>query len=166
MPRPSPLLIGWKEYLDLPDLNVFGLKAKVDTGARTSTLHVDAVTVLGGSGGEDLLDLNLGPDPRSPSHSLHARARRLDIVSVTDSSGSPELRPLIETTLVLGPVRKTIQLTLTNRSAMLFRMLLGRTAIAGDFQIDVALKYVLSGYHAEQVGAASRHRARRSGKPR
>jgi hypothetical protein len=126
---PPPLrrrlpVIGWKEYLDLPDLGIYHLKAKVDTGAH-------------------LVELSLGPDPRHSGKPLVARARLLGTVAITDSSGTPELRPLIETTLVLGAVRKPILITLTNRSGMLFRMLLGRTAIAGDFRVDVARKYLL-----------------------
>jgi hypothetical protein len=148
-PQRGPYLIGWKEYLDLPDLGVQRLKAKVDTGARTSTLHVEQVRVIEEGADGNLLELHLGADPSHPARSLTAQARQLGVVSITDSSGTPELRPLISTRLVLGPVRKTILLTLTNRSAMLFRMLLGRTAIAGDFQIDVTRKYQLSPWHVD-----------------
>jgi|HubBroStandDraft_3_1064219.scaffolds.fasta_scaffold08139_2 hypothetical protein len=145
------ILIGWKEYLDLPDLGIHRLKAKIDTGARTSTLHVDAVTVVErlASGGE-VAELSLGPDPVDPARRLTTRAVILDRVSVTDSGGHPEERPRIETTLMLGPVRKPILLTLTDRSEMLFRMILGRTALAGDFRVDVARKYVLRRWHPVQ----------------
>jgi hypothetical protein len=71
-------------------------------------------------------------------------------VWVRDSGGHPELRPLIETDLVLGPVRKRIRMTLTNRSGMLFRMILGRKALEGDFRVDVAQKYRLRRWHLKQ----------------
>jgi hypothetical protein len=145
------LLIGWKEYLDLPDLGIFRLKAKIDTGARTSTLHVEAVRVVErlAAGGE-LAELSLGPDPANPARRLTARAHIVDRISITDSGGHPEERPRIETTLVLGPVRKPILLTLTDRSEMLFRMIVGRTALAGDFRVDVTRKYVLRRWHPVQ----------------
>jgi hypothetical protein len=66
---------------------------------------------------------------------------------VVDSGGHPEVRPVIETEMVLGPVRKKILLTLTNRSGMLFRMILGRKALEGDFRVDVAGKYLLREWH-------------------
>jgi hypothetical protein len=147
------ILIGWKEYLDLPDFGIHRLKAKIDTGARTSTLHVDAVTVVDRlATGEEVAELDLGGgvDPANPARRLTVRAFIVDRVLVTDSGGHPEERPLVETTLVLGPVRKPILLTLTDRSAMLFRMILGRTALAGDFRVDVARKYVLRRWHPVQ----------------
>jgi hypothetical protein len=147
---PSPKLhtVGWKEYLDLPELGLARLKAKVDTGARTSTLHVDSFTVL-----EKFLDgtswaeLVLSPDRRRPEERITARARVLREVWVRDSGGHPELRPLIETAMTLGPVRKIIRMTLTNRSGMLFRMILGRKALEGDFRVDVAQRYRMRRWH-------------------
>jgi hypothetical protein len=68
-------------------------------------------------------------------------------VTVADSGGHHEIRPLISTELVLGPVRKQIFLTLTDRSGMLFRMILGRKALEGDFVVDVAQKYLLRRFH-------------------
>jgi hypothetical protein len=68
-------------------------------------------------------------------------------VTVTDSGGHPEIRPLIATELVLGPVRKQIFLTLTDRSGMLFRMILGRKALEGDFLVDVSQRYLQRRFH-------------------
>lgn len=134
--------VGWKEYLDLPGLGVFRLKAKVDTGARTSTLHVDTLEVLEVlPDGSEMVEIVVSPDRRRPDVSVRARARVIRRMRVVDSGGHPEVRPVIETELVLGPVRKRILLTLTNRSGMLFRMILGRKALEGDFCVDVASKY-------------------------
>lgn len=151
--RPKLRTVGWKEYLDLPELGLFRLKAKVDTGARTSTLHVDSFTVLEKfRDGTSWAELVLSPDRRRPDERITARARVLREVWIRDSGGHPELRPLIETDLVLGPVRKRIRMTLANRSGMLFRMILGRKALEGDFRVDVAQKYRLRRWHLKQQG--------------
>jgi hypothetical protein len=143
-----PVLIGWKEYLDLPELGLLRLKCKVDTGARTSTLHCDALTMLEElSDGTTLAEIAVSPDRRSPGLRVTSRVKMLRRIVVTDSGGHPELRPLIETVLVLGPVRKRILLTLTDRRGMLFRMILGRKAVADAFQIDPAKKYLLRRWH-------------------
>ena len=154
-PPLSPALIGWKELLDLPELGIFGLKAKVDTGARTSTLHIDALNFLETlPDGTEIAELVISPDRRRPEDRIATRVRVLRRMTVTDSGGHPEVRPLIETELVLGPVRKRILLTLTDRSGMLFRMILGRKALEGDFLVDVAKKYLLRRWHPR------RHRKR------
>jgi hypothetical protein len=142
-PEP-PVVIGWKEYLALPELGIGRLKAKIDTGARTSTLHVAALRILTEhpDGSADL-ELTLPFDRRHPEKATTARARMLRRVTITDSGGHREIRPLIATELVLGPVRKRIFLTLTDRSGMLFRMILGRKALEGDFLVDVSRKYLL-----------------------
>lgn len=146
------LTVGWKEYLDLPELGVLRLKAKVDTGARTSTLHVDAMAVLEVlPDGSELAEITLGPDRRRPDRQVRARVRVLKRMRVVDSGGHPEVRPVIETEMALGPVRKQILLTLTDRSGMLFRMILGRKALEGDFAVDVAGKYLLRQWHPRRT---------------
>lgn len=152
------LTLGWKEYVDLPELGVFALKAKVDTGARTSTLHVESITVLEElPDGTDLVELTISPSRRRPDRKITTRARVLRRLRVTDSGGHPEVRPVIETEMVLGSVRKRILVTLTNRSGMLFRMIVGRKALEGDFQVDVSAKYL------QRKGRSSRRRARDAG---
>jgi hypothetical protein len=149
--------VGWKEYLDLPELGLFRLKAKVDTGARTSTLHVESMAVLEVQpDGSELVELVIGPDRRRPELRVRARARVLRRIEVMDSGGHLELRPLIETELVLGPVRKRILLTLTDRSGMLFRMILGRKALEGDFRVDVSGKYLFRKWHPRRSPGSRR----------
>lgn len=152
-----PIRIGWKEYLDLPELGLRRLKGKIDTGARTSTLHVHDLVYLErpdderlGAGGR-AAEVILAPDRRDATRLVTARVRVLRHVQVTDSGGHRELRPLVETELVLGPVRKRIYLTLTDRSGMLFRMILGRKAVEGDFCVDPAAKYLLRAWHRRRV---------------
>jgi len=139
------LTLGWKEYVALPDLGIPRLKAKVDTGARTSALHVRAFEVIETfPDGSAVIEIKVPLDRRGEREAT-ARVRRLCEIQVKDSGGHAELRPVIETTLVLGSVRKQIPLTLTDREGMLFRMLLGRKALEGNFLVDVSRKYLLGG---------------------
>lgn len=142
-PERPGVLIGWKEYVALPELGVASLKAKIDTGARTSSLHVAEIrTIVVLPGGQADLDVVLEPSRRRPERRITARVRQLARIAVTDSGGHREVRPVIETRLVLGPVDKRIRVTLTDRSTMLFRMILGRKALEGEFLVDVARKYL------------------------
>lgn len=142
----GPVLLGWKEYVALPDLGLPLVKAKIDTGARTSSLHVAAIRTLRTLGddpdGEAELEITLAPDRRRPERLLTAHVRQLARIRVTDSGGHREVRPVIETLLVLGPVAKRIRVTLSDRSTMLFRMILGRTTLERDFLVDVSKKYL------------------------
>ncbi len=152
---PESPLVGWKEYLDLPELGILRLKAKVDTGARTSTLHVDRIEVLDVfPDGSEWVEISLRPDRRCPERQVTARAKVLRRMRVTDSGGHREVRPVIETEMVLGPVRKRILLTLADRSGMLFRMILGRKALEGDFHVDVASKYRMRRWHRRRLSPA------------
>lgn len=144
MEERSALRIGWKEYLDLPELGIFRLKAKMDTGARTSALHVDSLNVVETlADGTEIAEVEIGLDRRRPGRRVTARVALLGRLRVKDSGGHPELRPYLETEIILGPVRKRIRLTLTNRSGMLFRMILARKALEGDFVVDTSRKYLL-----------------------
>ncbi len=147
-PERPGVLIGWKEYVALPELGLPVLKAKIDSGARTSSLHVAALRTVAVLPGEEAdLEIVLTPDRRRPENRVTARVRQLARIRVTDSGGHQEVRPVIETLLVLGPVEKRIRITLTDRSTLLFRMILGRKALEGDFVVDVARKYL----HARPV---------------
>jgi hypothetical protein len=140
--------VGWKEYLDLPELGILRLKAKVDTGARTSTLHIDSLKVLEVlPDGTERAEIIVSPDRRRPEWHVRSEVRILKRMRVVDSGGHPELRPVIETEIVLGPVRKSILVTLTDRSGMLFRMILGRKTLEGDFRVDVTGKYLFRRWH-------------------
>lgn len=143
--RLMTVTLGWKEYLDLPDLGIQRLKTKIDTGARTSSLHVSSHRVLQQhDDGTAELEIRV-PLTRTGTPEVTARVRQLDRIKVTDSGGHPEIRPVIETAVRLGPVTKSIRLTLTDRTGMLFRMLLGRKALESDFLVDVSKKYLLDG---------------------
>lgn len=142
-----PILIGWKEYLSFPDWGIKRIKVKIDTGARTSALDVARYELREETGLGWLADLFLSLDRRHPDRLTAVRARVLRKVVVSNSNGLCEERPLIEAKISLGPVTKSVKLTVTNRSCMLFRMILGRKAIEGDFLVDVSRQYMLGSGH-------------------
>ncbi len=140
--RALPLTVGWKEYVGLPDWGVRRVKAKIDTGARTSALDVTRCELRAGPGGALVAALYLSLDPRRPERTVTVEVPVVRMACVRNSGGACEERPVIETTLRLGPVSKRIHLTVTRRASMRFRMLLGRKALEGDFVVDVSRKYL------------------------
>ncbi len=137
----SKIIVGWREWLALPELGISHIKAKVDTGARTSALHTFDLETLDIDG------------VRSVRFSIHPLQREPDVVQcvfpllderqVTDSGGHSELRPVIKTDLLMGGKRWPIEITLTNRENMKFRMLLGRTALRGHMLVDSQVSYLV-----------------------
>ena len=138
-----PLVIGWKEYLDLPEWGFRRLKVKADTGARTSALDVASYELRVDPERGPIAELRLALNRKHPERLTVVEVPVLRTVVVRNSNGMAEPRPLIEAVIRLGPVTKRVRLTVTNRAGMLFRMILGRQALAGDFVVDVARKYVL-----------------------
>jgi hypothetical protein len=139
----DPWLIGWKEYVDFVDWRLRRVKAKIDTGARTSALDVTSYELHHDGAGVLTATLVLVLDPRQPERVRHVETPVLKMVVVRHSNGMCEQRPLVETTVRLGPVTKRVRLTITNRASMRFRMILGRKALEGDFVIDVSKKYLM-----------------------
>ena len=135
MPKHAPFELGWEEWLSLPDLGLPAIKAKVDTGAKTSALHASAIEPFGPSDNPQVRFL-IQPDPNNPALEVTCSAPVVDRRDVTSSNGETELRYVIETLVEMGPRRWTIQLTLTNRENMTYRMLFGRGAIQPDMVVD------------------------------
>jgi hypothetical protein len=136
--RPPRPRIGWRERVDLPEWGVRGISAKVDTGARTSAIHVQDVVRLRGD--QVLFHLITR---RRPLRHVAVRALLVRTARVRSSSGHTQERFVVRTVARIGPVKKLIELSLVGRDQMLCRMLLGRSALT-DFLIDVNLKYSCS----------------------
>jgi len=134
--------LGWREWLSLPDIGLETIKAKVDTGARSSALHTFELDSFS-EDGVAKVRFCIHPYQHDLSVVRTCVVPLFDERNVTDSGGHTELRPVIKTALQLGGIRKEIEITLTNRENMKFRMLLGRTAMAGDFCVDPQSSYLL-----------------------
>lgn len=133
-------IIGWREWIVLPDLKIDRIKAKVDSGARSSSLHAVNIKRFTRNG-ETWVRFQIHPLQRTSDKTVSAEARLLEYRSVRSSSGKAESRPVILTKMMLHGVTQEIELTLTSRAEMGFRMLLGREAFRGRFLVDVANSY-------------------------
>ena len=122
--------IGWREWLALPSLNIPAVKAKVDTGARTSALHAFFVEPFEDNGMQ-MVRFGVHPLQKRLDIEIFCVTPVKDFREISDSGGHREMRYVIETEVLLGESSRSIEMTLTNRDNMKFRMLLGRTAMAG-----------------------------------
>jgi hypothetical protein len=138
--NPALQTIGWREWLALPGLDIPAIKAKIDTGARTSALHAFQLETFRRHGRKHVRFL-LHPLRRRDDIVLSCTAPVIDERIVTDSGGHREQRYVISTAARLGEHEWPLELTLTDRENMLFRMLLGRTALEGRFVIDPQTSY-------------------------
>lgn len=136
------LTLGWREWVSLPDIGIKQIKAKVDTGARTSALHAFELRPYS-EGGRDRVEFRMHPLQKDVDTVVTCNADIIDTRIVTDSGGHKEERFVIETTLSIGKQAWPIEVTLTSRDDMLFRMLLGRTAIKSRAQVDPARSYLV-----------------------
>lgn len=138
---PGPNLLGWREWLSIPELGISRIKAKIDTGARSSCLHTCGLEIYETAEGEQRASFTVHPLPRRPSLAVVCDQPLAALRVVRDSGGHEELRPFIRVPVTLGPFTWEVEFSLTNRENMKFRMLLGRTAIKGRFLVDPSLSY-------------------------
>ena len=136
----TPPIIGWREWVSLPELGVAAIKAKVDTGARSSSLHAFDVKQFRRHG-RQFVRFKIHPLQRTAQPTIEAQAELLEYRKVTSSSGAVSLRPVILTPIELLGERFQIELTLSSRDTMGFRMLLGRQAIRGRLLVDPGRSY-------------------------
>lgn len=134
--------LGWREWVGLPGLGIDRIKAKVDTGARTSALHAFEIAEFE-KNGLHRLRFKIHPLQRDVETVVVCEADVIDRRMVSDSGGHRELRWVIETDVVVGSHRWRAEFTLTPRDNMLFRMLLGRTAISGRAIVDPGRSYLM-----------------------
>ena len=135
------LRVGWREWVRLTDLGVAAIKAKIDTGARTSALHAFAIEPFRRAGNL-WVRFEVHPIQRSSAVKIKCEARAVDERAVRNSGGGVERRYIIETRLMLGERVWPIELALTNRDQMGFRMLLGRTALEGRALIEPGRSFI------------------------
>jgi hypothetical protein len=136
--------IGWRERVALPEFEVDRIRAKIDTGAQTSSLHASRPEITHEDDGE-WISFELFPRRRSRTDAVRAKAKVLEHRWIRSSNGQREYRPVISTKLGLGGDVWEAEFTLTNRNNMSYRMILGRSALRGRFIVDSGLSYLLSG---------------------
>lgn len=151
MARPDPssplldgrdvTLIGWREWVAFPEWGIEAMKVKTDTGARTSALHATDIEEFRRDGVQ-WARFTVHPWQRNDLDAHVVEVPCVDQRAVTSSSGAKSVRPVIRASIELAGAPHQIELTLTRRDEMGFRMLLGRNAMAGRYVVDPSLSYV------------------------
>ena len=136
-------IIGWREVITLPQLGIEKIKAKIDTGARSSALHAFNIKELQREG-KQIIQFQVHPVQRDNKTTITSEAELLEYRKIRNSGGIAQLRPVIKTEVNLGGQSWTIELTLTNRDVMGFRMLLGRQAVRNKFLVDPGRSFLQS----------------------
>lgn len=136
------ILVGWREWVTLPDLGIYKIKAKIDTGAKTSCLHAFEINDYI-EDGQPKVRFKIHPLQYSTQEVITCFANVIDYRTVTDSGGHSEKRFVIETSLVMNGLTWPIEMTLTNREDMRFRMLIGRTAMRKRIIVNPSQSFML-----------------------
>jgi len=133
--------IGWREWMTLSDFQNARVKAKIDTGARSSAIHAFDIKKFEREG-TDFIAFSLHPHQRDDKKTVRCEAELLEYRTVRSSGGHESRRPVVITHVELLGKRWPIELTLANRDVMGFRMLLGREGMRGRFVVDPAASYL------------------------
>ncbi|WP_159821210.1 ATP-dependent zinc protease family protein [Colwellia sp. 20A7] len=136
-------IIGRLESIALPELAINDLQVRVDTGAKTSSLHVDNITKIV-KDGQKCVTFDIHPDAHNVNSIVNCTAPISDIRNVKSSNGTAEQRYVIETNVTLGTETWPIEITLTDRSDMSYLMLFGREAIGKRFLVDPSKVFIHS----------------------
>ncbi len=132
--------IGWREWIRLPQLGIKRIKAKLDTGARSCSLHAFDIKTFEKQG-QHFVRFKVYPIQRSDRKVVELEAKVLEFREVRSSNGQTTTRPVVETELEMLGTRQVIELTLADRNQMGFRMLIGRTALSEKFAVDSGRSY-------------------------
>lgn len=138
------ILIGWREWVSLPGLSPVPIKAKIDTGAKTSALHAFFIEPYD-AGGVRMVKFLLHPYQRDIETVIECHAPVVDQRKVRDSGGHQELRYVVSSKFEIGGLDFEAELTLTDRDSMVFRMLLGRNALSRKFLVQCNASFLLGG---------------------
>jgi len=138
----NKVIFGSEEWFSFPDLGIPTIKARVDSGAKTSALHAINISPFKRND-ENWVRFDINPIQKNTKTVIHCEARLVDKRIVKSSSGFREQRYVIQTTLDIGEAKWPIEMTLTNRDSMGFRMLLGREAMSGRVLVDPEQIYLL-----------------------
>ena len=141
--KKSKTVIGWREWIHLPDMSKRMVKAKIDTGARTSAIHAEDIKIFR-RGQKRLVRFKLLPDQKSDRKSKVVEMEMVEKRKVRSSIGHESVRPVVKTVLKIGEYAYPIELTLVNRDIMGFRMLIGRQALKEKFLIDPHKSFLVS----------------------
>jgi hypothetical protein len=136
----EPVIIGFVEHVDLPDWGITRLRAKVDTGARTSALHVSNIREV--SGGRVRFDVRLHRQKTDRTVHVETKIRRRGRVKA--SSGDAQTRIFVTTTLRIGQVEREVEVSLVDRGKMIFRMLIGRSGLGKSILVDPNRRHVVT----------------------
>lgn len=139
-PRAPKMVIGWREWVALPDFQVPGIKAKVDTGASTSAIHAFDIEPFE-CHGKQHVRFSIHPLQGRDDVAVPCEAKLVDKRTVVNSGGQAQRRFVVATTLEIAGRKWEIEMTLTNRDSMKFRMLLGRSAMTGRLIVDPHQSY-------------------------
>ena len=149
-------IIGWREWVSLPELGIDHIKVKVDTGARSSSLHAFDVEYYK-SAGKEFVKFKVHPEQRNTRKTSLCRAKILEFRNIKSSNGQVQRRPVILTKIEMLGEKWPIEITLTNRDEMGFRMLLGRESFRKKFLVDAGKSYY-GGVYGPRVGTKGRRK--------
>ncbi len=145
--------IGWREYVDLPDLGFEHIPAKIDTGARTSALHVDSIDLYEGNDGKKMarLSFRIRHNPGEKPERVQCDMPLAGVRNVMSSNGEYEERYVIRTHLKLGGISRPVNFTLTNRGSMRYPVLVGRSAMRSRYEIHPGRSFIHGTRDAEPL---------------
>lgn len=139
----SSKIIGWREFITLPQLKIDRIKAKIDTGARSSAIHAFNIQEVQ-EHDKQIMRFQIHPTQRDNQTIITTQAELLEYRTIRNSGGVTQLRPVIKTNIKLGKQIWSIELSLSDRDVMGFRMLLGREAVRHKFLVDPGKSFLQS----------------------